>query len=262
MGTYQQEVDVTLPVRPLAPGRKVLATFPSYWDPVFVEQKRHLVKELGRRFDGNSTISKVRIDTGIVTEDNPTFDGLRNAMPGWSNERWIAYCGEMVKMYREAFPRSDLEFDIDRLGWIAAKGPSEKALVDALLAKMESMHVFLAMDGLDSKNVSDWRSRQKSGPAFSLQYVAMRHLDGFEVGLEGAPLFLPPEHDVESLAKAYRDIGASRLVLFSDAAAMVNLRREGANSQNHLWSLLLSPSDSQLTASNSLYLLTQLHFTP
>jgi hypothetical protein len=145
-----------------------------------------------------------------------------------------------VDIYRSAFSKTPLEFDIDRLGFVSALGsPQEQAAAIRLLAKMESMGIFMAMDGFDTENIREWHQGKRSGPAQSLAIVADMHRQGFPVGVEGAPMFNPRLQDVATLAGAFHELGASRLVLFSDFTAMISFDRDGATDANHTWMSLL-----------------------
>jgi len=259
--TYEQEATVIAPVRPVAPARRISATFPSYWDPNFHAAVQSLVTELSR-YDGHPALAEVRISTGIMGEDNPSFAGLKSAMPGYSNRAWINYCRDMTDVFGRAFKRSRLEFDIDRLGYISALGTAtERAAADEFVGYLNSRNVFLAMDGLDSVNVADWRSQRATGPAHSLNYIAARKELRSDVGLEGAPLFNPRWQDIPYLVSAIKDLNADRLVLFGDVPGLLNFARYGENSLNETLLAAISPKRRPYLISRAQELMDLLGFT-
>ena len=248
IATYEQEVQILGGVRPLEQD-KAAFRFASYWDGSFIAAVEQLVTALGRAFDGDPAISRVRISTGITGEDNPTFDGLRSAMPGFSNMAWIAYCDTMLGLYVRSFRRTQLEFDIDRLGWIAATGtPGEQAAASALVNKLLRLNVFLAMDGFDTKNAVDWRDRRNTGPERSIDFLALARGKSMLFGLEGGSANGLSGGDALVQADIFCQIGASRLVLFSDGAAALNLARHGHSAVTAAHETLLGIPKLQATA--------------
>lgn len=259
---FQMEAPPIVPVvHPYVPAARVLTTFPSYWDRRFVSATENMIQGLAR-YDGNPAVSKVRIGTGIMAEDNPSFDGLKNGMPGWSNLAWIRYSRAIANAYLRKFKRSRLEFDVDRLGWICATGTEkDRAAASELISYLNQQNVFLAMNGFDTDNIAQWKSGEaKSGAARSLEFIAARKRAGSDAGLEGAPLFAPNLNDVEVLASTFREIGADRLVLFSDVPGALNYERKGANAQNEATRQALSPKALALVADHGKRLLRLLGF--
>ena len=227
--TYRQAVRVIGSVKPLGPDVLVDAVFPTYWDDSFQQAEAELVRALGR-FDGHPALSKIRVCTGIMGEDNPTFDGLRASMPGFSSLAWINYSSKVLDIYREAFSRTQLEFDIDRVGFIKALGDyGERKAADIFMQKIKTNGIFLAMNGLDVPNVKDWLAGVKSGPGTSLNYIMQQKNAGHAVGLESGNVSDLSDMDVDLLAKAFRSVSADRLVTFSDAIAAINWCRNGSS---------------------------------
>jgi hypothetical protein len=260
--TFTMEAPPIVPVtHPYVPARRVLTTFPSYWDRHFLSAIEGMLRQLAR-YDGNPTVWSVRIGTGIMGEDNPSFDGLRNTMPGWSNIAWIKYCRSVADAYLRSFKRTRLEFDIARLGWISANGTAkDRAAANALIDYLNGRNVFLAMNGFDTDNIAQWKSKAwKNGTARSLEWIASRERSGNDAGLEGAPLFVPLLKDVDALAAAFREIGANRLVLFSDVAGALNYERNGPNSKNETTRQALSPQTLSLVTDHAKRLLGLLGF--
>ena len=229
--TYEQACDFVGTVHPVEPARTRFR-FPSYWDPRFLAAQAQLVAELAR-FDGHPAVSKVRIATGITAEDNPTFDGLRSAMPGFSNLAWIDYCRKLLRLYRTAFRRTALEFDLDRMGWIKATGtPADRRAADAFVSELDRAGVFLAMNGLDTPNALDWLDKGVAGTTRSIEYLVQRRRKGRPVGLEGAGLDGLGQADLQTQARVFDAVGASRIVLFSDGACALDFVRAGADPRN------------------------------
>ena len=262
VATYKMEAPPIVPVtRPYVPAQRVLTTFPSYWDQRFLSAMRGLIHQLAR-YDGNPTVSYVRIGTGIMGEDNPSFDGLGNAMPGWSNLAWIKYSRSVADAYLRAFKRTRLEFDVDRLGWICATGTAEdQAGANALVDYFNRRNIFLAMNGFDADNIAQWKSKAwENGTARSMEWIAARERSGKDAGLEGAPLFGPLLRDVDALAATFHQIRANRLVLFSDVAGALNYERNGPNPKNETTLQALSPQTLSLVTDHAHRLLGLLGF--
>ena len=234
-GSFHQSVMVIGPVRPLAPGEATIR-LPLYWDPEYQAAQAALIHNLGR-FDSHPGISKIRICTGIMGEDNPTFDGLIDSMPGFTNAAWIAYSRHVVGTYQHTFRTTTLEFDVDRLGFIKALGSrAEQAQADSFMQDLERTGVFLAMDGFDPTDAHAWcdgqSNGQGSGPARSIDYLAADVRAGRAVGLENGGIDQLDDADMLFLGQQFRMIGAKRLVLFPDAVAALNWARFGPNAQN------------------------------
>ena len=251
---FVQSVPVLGPVRPLLINRRDVA-FPFYWDPFFQQTQAALIEALGR-FDGHPALWSVRICTGITGEDNPTFDGLRDAMSGFSNAHWIGYTRAVVGRYRATFHQSTLEFDVDRLGFIKALGTaSDRALADGLIHDIDVDRIFFAMNGLDPPNVAAWRNGTSNGPACSLRYVQEVRRRGGRVGVEGGGLNSLSMADVDTLAAACRLIGPERLVIFPDALAALDRRRYGPSTANALSEAVFGPACMSSLADKGLRLM-------
>lgn len=230
--TCRQAIRVIGSVVPMGSAATAPVEFPLYWDPAFQAAEAALVAALAR-FDGHPALGRVRVCTGIMGEDNPTFDGLRDAMPGFSPLAWIAYSRRVLALYRRAFTRTGLEFDVDRMGFIRALGSeTERRAADGFMRELDRDGVFLAMNGLDVPDVDLWRAGTRSGPACSLDYVAARRRSGTAVGLEGGGVSHLDDADVLALARAFRRIDADRFVAFPDSIAAINWCRDGRNAQN------------------------------
>ena len=238
--------------------RQLPTILPSYFDAQFLVEVSKMVNALAR-FDGDPTLSKVRIATGIGSEDNPTFDGLKSRIPGWSNRAWLVYCRHMTDIYLQNFSRTQLEFDLDRVGWVYALGTdADRADADQFIDYLQSKHVFLAVDGLDTANITAWRIQQtSSGIARDFQYLQEQHAAGRAIGLEAGHTFSNPLFtDADVIAAAVLAIGADRLVLFADAPATLNFRRFGLTPQNEITISIMAPAVRQSIADRAERLLT------
>ncbi len=240
--TFRQSVPVIGPIRPLSPVAIREVMFPLYWDPVYLGGLAALIEAFSR-FDGHPAISTIRICTGITGEDNPTFDGLADSMPGFTNGNWMAHTTTVFDLYRAAFRRSTLEFDIDRIGFIKSLGTaSDRITADRFVRRLETDHVFLAMNGFDPLNVASWRTGSHNGPACSIRYVEEVKRGGGRIGVEGGGLNQLSVPDVESLVTAFQAIGPERLVIFPDAIAALDRERHGAAPTNELSELIFGRS--------------------
>lgn len=225
--TFRQSVSVLGPVRPLVTARQDIPV-PIYWDPKFQAAQRTMIEAFAR-FDGHPGLASVRISTGITGEDNPTFDGLANTLPGFSNAHWLDYTHQVTAIYRAAFRRTPLEFDIDRVGFIRALGSNtDRSSADAFVDEIVRARIMLAMDGFDPRNVGAWHAGVAGdGPAASLRYVVKARQGGDRVGLEGGGLAQVDRTNIEALVSAFRAIRANRMVVFNDGIAALSLRRYG-----------------------------------
>ena len=256
--TYEQQVRVIAPLHQMSSWNKRSTLLPSYFDPQFATAVEKMVRALSQ-FDGHPGLSKVRIATGIGSEDNPAFDGLKSSMPGWSNQAWLAYCKQMTEVYLSNFRRTQLEFDLDRIGWIYALGTAmDRMAADAFIQYLGSKYIFLAVDGLETANIAAWRLHQPtSGVARDIQYLQQQHAAGRAIGLEAGRAFSNPLfNNVDVIAAAIRDIGADRLVLFADAPATLNFQRLGLNAQNETTVRAMAPTAAQDIANRTRRLLT------
>jgi hypothetical protein len=242
VSTYVQASRLIGPINMHDPGRTTVVeriesfVFPSYWDPYFLEAVNTLVKQIAR-YDGHPALAAVRVSTGILGEDNPTFDGLRSEMPGFSATNWLKYCGAVLGIYLANFRRTPLEFDISRVGWIFARGrDGNSGLADKFVSSLLANNVLIAFAGTDVDAVLSWRSGKSStlGPARDLEYIAAAHRSGHPIGLEGAPLWNPRLQDIQTLSRAIIDLQPQQLVLFSDVAGLLNYTRRGLNETNSM----------------------------
>lgn len=205
-----------------APLARTEATFPVYGEPRFMARVADLVRGLGARYDGNPALSEVRIATGLLTEDNPSVDGLRSAMPGFSDLLWVGYCRSMVALYRANFRSTRLEFDIGRIPWMMALGPdASAAAARAFLESLVQAHVMIAFNGLASDDAGMLRRDDgNTGPGQALRFLAGARREGDRVGLESGPL--SQMQDLLAIADAVRLVSPDRLIFFADVPAIID----------------------------------------
>jgi hypothetical protein len=214
---------------------EIEAPFPQFWQGSFLHDTKQLVDQLAR-FDGNPTISQVRISTGLMTEDNPMVGHVNQPMPGYSEEEWLEYCEEVTALYLNAFHRTQLEFDVGRILVAYDRGsPSFRGQVDGFLQQLRDRHVFLAYDGLRSESLTDLHATDSMrGPSLALQWVRQSIQSGAGGGLEGAPLISNKMDDVGAIAAVVRELHPQRLILWSTEAGSLNYLRKGPNPENAL----------------------------
>jgi hypothetical protein len=117
-------------------------SMPVYWDPVFLEKKRALIAELGKRYGSNPDIRGVMIQS-VQTFANdwylPRMQSTREVCPGNPDEnqiaKWIEIGYSTEKMYgagketidawATAFPKKALNYPIHRTDEQLDSTPSE-----------------------------------------------------------------------------------------------------------------------------------------
>jgi len=219
--------------------------FPSVFDPRFVSYITGIVQALGKKYDGNPTLSYVRISIGKVGEDHPLppeGEGLLayKKIPGFTVMNWINYCKNITEIYQNAFHKSQLEFDIGFLPAAYAKisNPGERAATDQFMQYLNDSHIFIAFNGLESDEIDYWNAAGASDPRVSgsieaLHFLLQAKSQGNHIGLEEhGPMTNPKMQDIPSLAKVINNVGPDRLVLFGLDAGVINYAREGSNPAN------------------------------
>ena len=251
--TYQHITNTAIGVIPGI--RPPSMTYPVYNDRRFLNLVQKLVRELGR-FDGNPDIAQIRISTGLQAEDNPSLDAFKWTIPGMNDLAWIAYCRDVTSMFLNVFHRSQTEFDLDRLSWIAVTG-STTARRDAenFVHLLIHRKVFLAFNGLSPSSADSAREKiPKTGPAQSLKYLAFAQAHGDGIGLEAAqPLYTRMMQGIPQIAEAIIILHPDRLVLFGDAGAA----SQTANSEERTFST--SPSLKAKVNGNFKQLMSLVH---
>ncbi len=209
--------------------RTELARFPEYSDPQFRSEVGRFVKALAR-FDGNPAIASVRISLGLLAEDNPNPVGaLRYQFPGFGHLDWLAYCRAMTSLFQASFHRTQLEFDMDVVGWIAAVGTAEerKAAAD-LVHELEAARVLLTFDGWDDDSSGLLNAPKPTGPSLDLKVLRDVKSHGGHVGLEAiGPITSQSMQDPAALIRAADIVRPDRVVFFSFLAAIVREARSG-----------------------------------
>jgi len=217
--------------------------FPSFMDDRFLSHVRRLVKQLAEKYDGNPTVSYVRISTGLMGEDNPVPPRIYRVFPHFTVTNWIDYCERITSTYLDAFHRSQLEFDISYIpsayGKNAQPGVHERA--EQFLRLLNDKHIFIAFNGLQPADQE--YLQETSGPAsgptaganpvYALRFLRESKQLGNHIGLEErSPISNPKMQDASAIAATVKSIGADRLVLFGLDAGVLNYRRNGSNPTN------------------------------
>lgn len=216
--------------------KTVSATFPDFRDITFISLQAELINNLADKYDGNYTISQIRIGTGLMGEDNPMVGPISSPAEWYRESAWIAYCKRITDIYLKAFSRTELEFDISRLPWIKAVGTeADSEAVDELITYLRRRKVFLAFNGLTADGLGLYRNRDQSarnGVTQALHYIAEYKKSGGRVGLEAYGHITNERMGKDSPSASYRiaqlvaDIGPDRLVFFSDIATKETMSGE------------------------------------
>jgi hypothetical protein len=219
-----------IPYSPILSKNRGVASVPSYFDPVFMAETRKLVNALAQRYDGNPTIAQVRICTGILGEDNATFDGIQTKYPGFTKDGWTDYTREVTDLYCAAFHHSELDWDE---GWITVNQmygtAEEKARARAYVESLFQRHIFIAFNGLSSQDNFIWQNRDN--PAALTQWQQTIALDlrtlqeakrhGCHIGLEAYSVLTDKEmRSVPDMLATIRALQPDRLVWFNDVAQL------------------------------------------
>jgi len=229
--------------------------FPRSDDPHFVNEVKSLVRKLGKHYDGNPTISYMRIGTGKSGEDNPYG---RVGTSWFTNRLWISFSREVADSYLKSFRKSKLEFDMGWTGIVAAGAKTATRLqegdrqvaqefIDYLLAK----NVFIAYNGIapppiknaragatsanpagdcDGHNSQPDETTPATDAALYLQIASLKER-GIPFGLEGNAL-TDPCMNVGRISSILDQYKPERFIFFGDAAAIINFHREGLNDKN------------------------------
>jgi len=221
-----------------SPGKetKIVTEFPSYADPYFVSAIQKLVQALAARYDGNPNISEVRISTGLLTEDNPSVEGLKSSMPGFSESFWIAFCRKMTDVYLASFKKTQLEFDVGRISWALA-GKDQKAIgeAQAFYQYLIDRKIFIAFNGLRDKlwPLLTGAANEPAGAKKSLLFLSQARRAHLSVGLEAyGPISLPEMQNTDAIGHVICSIEPDRLIFFTTFPSLINYQRHGANAAN------------------------------
>ncbi len=229
VSSYQDEDES---IGKIAGTGKVHDTVPAYWDPRFAPFYTRLIQELGRRYDGNATLSYVRIGTGRVGEDFPTIYGAHpEKAPNYDPMKWITYSQQIVEAYEKAFPHSQLEFDLGWVAWIYSTGDGAlKSAADHFMEGLIHDHVFVTFNGWQNQAIQWYRNAGKPGfgPNRIMFYLDQRRRSGQPIGLEAlTPMFGPNMQETAKLAELAKALQPKRLVFFGIDAAGISFVRNG-----------------------------------
>ena len=205
-----------------SPSGKQPATLPDFRDPAFVAGVGRLARAMAR-FDGNRTIAQIRMPAGLMGEDNPLVGPVVQPLPWYRESLWLAYCDRITDIFAANIRRTQLEFDIGRLGAMWARGStSDRTAVDRFVAKLRNRNTLLAFDGLQA--LSDTFFGQSldagNGVAKILDILASYARSGGATGLESAgPLVAEKMQPLGPILRTIDRIGPERVVLFPDVVA-------------------------------------------
>jgi hypothetical protein len=201
---------------------EVTVQFPDFRDKKYLDLVSKLVHELGARYDGNPTVAQMRISTGVMGEDNPMVGPVGHPMSGYNERQWLDHCRNVVRLYYEAFTKSELQFDIGRVSYLWTGGTAaDKAAVDKFIDDMFSHRVMLAFDGLSSASAGmlEKGADLHNSAARSITSVEQYHDRGGRTKLEMLGLLSAPRNqDVSGIVDAVRRINPEELVFFVDMA--------------------------------------------
>ncbi|MCV7090825.1 beta-galactosidase [Mycobacterium interjectum] len=219
-------------------GKTAVSQFPDFRDPKFLQLTSALVRDLAQRYDGNPTIAQVRIGTGLLGEENPMVGGIpgHTTMPNFQETQWLAFCLETVRQYQSAFHKSELEFDISRLGFIRTLGTAtDQAAADAFFSELAASRLFIECNCLEAHD-DDLLSGATNPPTYAelpavqadaievdLRYLLGYRRSGGRVGLESGSLANPRigTADLRNVAKIQHVVSIfqpAKLVFFDDLA--------------------------------------------
>ena len=214
-------------------GKTAVSQFPDFRDPKFLQLTSALVRDLAQHYDGNPTIAQVRIGTGLQGEENPIVGGIpgHTKMPNFQETQWLAFCLQTVQQYQSAFHKSELEFDISRLGFIRALGTgADQVFADAFFSELAAARLFIAYNGLEAHDDDLLTGAPNPADAIDVAMDAgLRYLLGYQrsggrIGLEAIGLLANPRMgtaDLQNVAKIQHVVSIfqpARLVFADDVA--------------------------------------------
>ena len=228
--------------------------FPRYDDRRFLREVKHLVRELGNRYDGNPAIAYMRIGTGKSGEDNPSG---RIGQAWFTNHLWIEYSRKVEEYYLANFRKTHLEFDVLWMTIVAAGvkngtpiTSSEQKEAQRFIDDIVSEQIFIAYNGVGPRpaiempgaTAADPRAEcagynatpdNTTTPMDAAPYSQIERLRkrGVSFGLEGNALSDPCMYPgrIAALLDYYKP---ARFIFFGDAAALINFQRQGINDKN------------------------------
>lgn len=218
------------------PATKIEARFPRYWNDAFFQSYAPLIAALGRHFDGNATLSYVRIATGLIGEDSPEpFGPHPEKAPGYRFAQWIAYSNKVVDAYEHAFPHSRLEFDLSFMPWGYTLGDAEdRRLADGFVERLRHDRIFIAFNGWQANALTWLRHADIAGPPLNRTLFTLREQRrlGLPLGLEAVgPMMVPAMQDEASVSAVAAALQPERIVFFGTDAAGIAHVRNGSTAQ-------------------------------
>jgi len=192
---------------------------PDFTDDRFLALVRNLV-QLMARYDGNPAVAQIRIATGLMGEDNPLIGPVQAKAAGFSEREWLDFTQRLAAIYFANFKHTQLEFDIGRLAWMAARGSAaDRQAVEAFIDNLLSHRVFLSFNGLNDESMALLQQQvSANGLSVALQYLKRYKARGGSIGLEAAaPATAPTMRNIPAIRSVVATLKPDRLVLFSGA---------------------------------------------
>ena len=220
----------TIQAKVLAEGRPQSdVAMPDFTDARFLARVSDLVRTM-QRYDGNPAVAQIRIASGLMGEDNPLIGPVLASAAGFSERSWLDYTQRLATIYFENFKHTQLEFDIGRLAWMAARGSAvDRQAVDAFIDVLLSHRVMLAFNGLNGDSLA---LLQKPVPGSGLS-LALRLLQrykerGGNIGLEAANhAAAPAMRNIVAIQSVVGALKPDRLVMFSEPCCAENRNDPG-----------------------------------
>lgn len=91
--------------------------FPLPWDSVYISRYSNLIDQLGSKYDGNSTIKRIRITNTSTTGYEMGFklsdsDEARLRMNGFNEEKMLSSWVAVINAYSNAFTRTSVDVSV------------------------------------------------------------------------------------------------------------------------------------------------------
>lgn len=98
----------------------VTQSIPVFWDPIFLENKKNLIRELGARYSANKQIVSIHAHCMNSNTDDwfvpATTTDINNLLAlGYTTEKAIDACKQIIDTTMEAFPNQTVRMAIGRI---------------------------------------------------------------------------------------------------------------------------------------------------
>jgi hypothetical protein len=201
---------------------KMDVLMPDFRDPTFRKEIILLLDVLSK-YDGNKTISEIRIPLGALAEDNPFIGPVNSQSFGFTETDWLEYCKWITRRFVEKFKSTRLEVDIGRLAWISARGDQlRRREVAEYVDELRTANCLLAFDGLGSSSYQKLNEPDPAdGEAQALEILRNYETHGGAIGLEAVQhLGTARMHDLHAIRSAIQFLHPARIVFFHDLVSM------------------------------------------